>query len=52
VTTGSHGNFSLLWAERELTSETVRLFAKLQEGEWDVEESENDSISVVKKHLG
>ena len=49
---GNHGNFSLLLSGRKLTSETVCLFAKLQGDEWDVEETENDSISVAKKHLG
>lgn len=49
---GNHGNFSLLLTGRKLTSETVCLFAKLQGGEWDVEETENDSIYVAEKHLG
>lgn len=49
---GNHGNFSLLLTGRRLTSETVCLFAKLQEAEWDVEETENYSISVGKKRLG
>lgn len=52
VIAGNHVNFSLLLTGRKLTSETVCLFAKLQGDEWDVEETENYSISVAKKHLG
>lgn len=52
VIAGNHGNFSLLLTGRRLTSETVCLFARLQEAEWDVEETENDSISGGKKRLG
>lgn len=50
--TGNHGNFSLMLTGRKLTSETVCLFAKLQGDEWGVEETENYSVSVAKKHLG
>lgn len=49
---GNHGNFSLLLTGRKLTSESVCCLPKLQGDEWKVEETENCSIFVGKRHPG
>lgn len=45
-------NFLLVFPGRKLLSEPAYMFARLQGGEWHVEESESYSIAMAKKHLG